>query len=357
MTMNVMYKVLYRCLLLQVLVVVCNLTMPMAAANNDEETDEVAMRLLEQTVQKNLSLGDAIGVLNQQIKDWNDTIKSLDKKLQKANISLQKQQKQLEKLQLDKDQEKETALLNRQQELQAKLDNLKYENDYLEQEIDSLKQSLGETSKNLEELEGIKQGVAEDFVNKNEPYLENLLSKMNIDNLQQLHEKCDSYQGDRNVKSFSKKLEHVLECKEIFDAADAVDHQPFDREAINNALKSMSKLNHLSDPQAEEVENLRKQLASFETGLIAFKDFITQFQKKRKAITSSQDVGSEVERIRKKKNEDGKTMAWRIENEISQIPYLKKKFDQYMKAIQANPKKVPDVENEILKQCENNIKQ
>jgi len=355
MTMDAMNKaLLYRYLLLM-LIIAGNQAM-IAAANDDEETDEVAMRLLEQTIQKNMSLQGNVKSLNQQIKDWNDTIKSLEKEIQEANKNLKKQQQQLEKIQPTKYQEKEAELTKRHQELQAELERLNKENAGLEAEIDGFNQLLGETSQKLKELEGIKQDVAEGFVTENESYLDTPLSKLEIDKLRRLQQKCETYKGYRKVEDFSKKLENMISFKETYDAVSGVVHQPFDKNAIYNAQRSLSKLNHLSESQMEEVENLRHQLNGFKVGLIAFNEFITRFQKKRAAITSAQDVDFEVNQIRKKDFE-GKTMAWHIENEIYLVPYLKKKFDQYMKAIKSNPKSGGlDVENEIRQQYENAIK-
>ena len=167
MTMDAMNKaLLYRYLLLM-LIIAGNQAM-IAAANNDEETDEVAMRLLEQTIQKNMSLQGNVKSLNQQIKDWNDTIKPLEKEIQEANKNLNKQQQQLEKIQPTKYQEKEAELTKRHQELQAELERLNKENAGLEAEIDGFNQLLGETSQKLKELEGIKQDVAEGFVTESD---------------------------------------------------------------------------------------------------------------------------------------------------------------------------------------------
>lgn len=344
----------YTCLLLLMLVITGNQAMAMAAAN-DEETDEMAMRLLEQTIQKKMSLQDNVNSLNQQIKNWNETIKSLDKKYQDAYKKLKKQQPQLEKIQPDKYQKEEAELVNRQQELQTELEQLKDENARLQQEI----QTLDEKSQNLEELEGIKQDVAKDFVNENESYLETPFSKMEINKLKSLQKNCENYKGNDKVKEFSNKLNKMINLKETYDSTNAVVNQPFDKQAIINAqraLETLGKLNHLSESQMNEVETLRHQLDGFEAGLIAFKEFINHFAIKRKGITTAKDVDSDVELILEKVNAEGKTMQWRIDNEINVIPYLKEMFAKYRKAIKASPKKVSDVENAILEQY-NNIKQ
>lgn len=356
MAVIVMNKTLkYTCSLLLMLAIAGNQVMSMATAN-DEETDEVAMRLLEQTIQKNLSLEESVRSLNLQIKKRNDTIKSLEKDIQDANKQLKKQQQQIEKIQLAKYQEKEAELTKRQQELQAELERLKNENAGLEAEIDGFSQLLGEKSQKLKELEDIKQDVAEDFVTENESYLDTPLSKLDIDKLRQLQQKCEAYKGNRKVEAFSKKLEATIALKRAYDAANEVIYQPFDKDAINNAQRSLGKMNHLSESQMKEVENLRQQLHGFKAGLIAFNEFISRFQRKRKAITSAQDVNFEVSQIRNK-TVDGQTMDWHIENEIYPVPYLKKMFDQYIKLIRSNPKSGGlDIENEIRQQYENAIK-
>lgn len=357
MTINAMNKsLLYRYLLLLMLIIAGNHAMTIAAANDDEGTDEVAMRLLEQTIQKNLSLEDAVRTINLQIKKRNDTIKSLEKDIQDANKRLKKQQQQLERFQPVKYQEKEAELAKRQQELQDELEQLKKEKAGLEEEIEGFSKLLGEKSQKLKELEGIKQDVAEGFVTENKSYLEKPFSKMEINKLNEFLKNCETYKGNRMVGEFAQNLKNMIDLKQIYDAANAVIHQPFDKDAINNAQRSLGKMNHLSESQMKEVENLRQQLHGFKAGLIAFNEFISRFQRKRKAITSAQDVNFEVTQIRNK-TVDGQTMDWHIENEIYPVPYLKKMFDQYIKLIRSNPKSGGlDIENEIRQQYENAIK-
>ncbi|MBR5169859.1 MAG: hypothetical protein IKW85_04765 [Muribaculaceae bacterium] len=357
--------------LLLMLMVVGNYTVSFAAiVTNDANTDSTAVSLLEQTIKKNQSLDKTEKSLNRQIKELNNTIKALDKDLQNADKELKKQQQQLEKIQPKKNQDEEADLAKRQQDLQDKLERLDKENKALEEEIKSLNLSWDKKIENLKELEGIQQGMAEDFVNKNESYLEQAFSKMSMPRLRELQEKCAAYQGDQKVDTFSKKLEKVIDYKKIYDTADSVVKQPFDRNAVTNARRSLkpllSQLNHLTKVQADSVTRLQQQLDGFETGLVTFKEFITYFRDNCKYISSSEDVKTEVGYIHKKKNAEGKTMEWRIDNEINAIPYLRDMFAQYMtaikdiKAIQAykrDPKNVPKVETKILEQYNNNIKQ
>ena len=319
------------------------------AANDDEETDDVAVRLLGQTMKENLSLEDDVKTLNQRVKDWNDSIKAYEKKLKNANNKLKQQQQQIDKIQPQKNQDDEAALEKRQQRLQSERERLKEQNAELQREIDDLNHNWDEKSRNLKELESIQQGMAMDFVNENEPYLEQAFSKMSMPKLHQLQEKCGVYQGNHIVDAFSEKLENVIRQKETIDTANAVVNRSFDRNAVTKADRSLSQLNNLTEAQANEVTLLRQQLAGFEKGLKAFKAYIDDFDSRRESITSAKYVKTEVGFVEE-------NMGDRIENEIKAVPYLKTTFEMYKKAILAKPLEKSDAEKAILKQY-NNIKQ
>ena len=86
-------------------------------------------------------------------------------------------------------------------------------------------------------------------------------------------------------------------------------------------------------------------LSHFEPGMTIFKEFIQKLNKNREGVTSysKADLNDDLRRIITKNNIKG-----RIDSEITQVPYLNKAYNDYLKAIKANPMSHPAIEAEIL---------
>ena len=101
----------------------------------------------------------------------------------------------------------------------------------------------------------------------------------------------------------------------------------------------------LSFEQKAEITALKKQLEAFGEGVSAFKEFINNLNRCRKGVNYSMAFFRDDKR---------QILPDKLEQKISTklmiVPYLKSKYEGFMKAFQKSPNKHSDIETEILNQ-------
>ena len=294
--------------------------------------------------EENERLEILLNTLTTRQKALSDTIKAQNSLLKNLDADIKKEEKALQKNQSKLDKSKIPALQKRQTELQASIDEMTPKIQELELQNHQLDKKLEEFNKRRMNLESVRNNVGKNLIDNYQGDLEKAFSKMDINNLYSIKSDCDRYKDDKNVKEFLKRVDKVISMKQAYDNAKNVVSQPFSKTNVNQALKSLPD-NDMNSIQTEEMNAVRNELQGFEQGLNTFKELINALAKKRGTIFSKRDLDDELDIILNKDNLKG-----RINTQVMSVPYLKKKYNEYIKALQTAPTKQPTTEKEILAQ-------
>lgn len=170
---------------------------------------------------------------------------------------------------------------------------------------------------------------------------------MTLAELNKIKSRCQRYEEDPKIKAFVEKTNNTIRNKEMYDNMIKVVNSPYNRNDVDRALASCNQIKGINASQQKEVGEVKGQLLSFNEGLLAFKEFINSINEKRKGVNNYKWEFFETDRdFIYSENNLGK----RIEAQLKRVPYLKKKFDAFMKAFKAAPSKHSNIENEILSQ-------
>ena len=115
---------------------------------------------------------------------------------------------------------------------------------------------------------------------------------------------------------------------------------------VDRALASVTQIKGANTQQQKEIIELKTEMNLFPEGLAAFKEYITKLNEMRNGVNYSMEYfQTDSKQILSKNN-----LGNRIENQLKRVPYLNKKFEEFMNAFKAAPNKHSNVETEILNQ-------
>jgi chromosome segregation ATPase len=293
---------------------------------------------------ENARLETEIKTLTEKQKELSDSVKAQEGQIKTLETDIKKEEKALAKNQGKTNMDKVPELQKRQAQLQLFIDSYITEIQELNKKIFELDRLMEEFNKKRQNLENVRDNVGKKLIESNQDYLEKAFSNMDLNNLYSIKSDCDRYKDDKNVKQFIEKVDKVISMKQAFDNAINVLSQPFNRTNVNQALNLLPKTD-MNNVQNEEMNTVRTKLQGFEQGLNTFKELINAIAKKRGTIFSKRDLDDELDIILKRDNLKG-----RINDQVMKVPYLKNKYQAYIKALQAEPTKQPAIEKEILEQ-------
>jgi len=293
---------------------------------------------------ENARLEAEIKTLTEKQKELSDSVKAQEEQIKTLETDIKKEEKALAKNQGKTNMDKVPELQKRQAQLQLFIDSYITEIQELNKKIFELDRLMEEFNKKRQNLESVRDNVGKKLIESNQDYLEKAFSNMDLNNLYSIKSDCDRYKDDKNVKQFIEKVDKVISMKQAYDNAINVLSQPFNRTNVNQALNLLPKTD-MNNVQTEEMNTVRTELQGFEQGLNTFKELINAIAKKRGAIFSKRDLDDELDIILKRDNLKG-----RINDQVMKVPYLKNKYQAYIKALQAEPTKQPAIEKEILEQ-------
>ena len=293
---------------------------------------------------ENARLEAEIKTLTEKQKELSDSVKAQEEQIKTLETDIKKEEKALAKNQGKTNMDKVPELQKRQAQLQLFIDSYITEIQELNKKIFELDRLMEEFNKKRQNLESVRDNVGKKLIESNQDYLEKAFSNMDLNNLYSIKSDCDRYKDDKNVKQFIEKVDKVISIKQAYDNAINVLSQPFNRTNVNQALNLLPKTD-MNNVQNEEMNTVRTKLQGFEQGLNTFKELINAIAKKRGAIFSKRDLDDELDIILKRDNLKG-----RINDQVMKVPYLKNKYQAYIKALQAEPTKQPAIEKEILEQ-------
>ncbi len=320
------------------IILIWTLLMLMVTTTASAQTDVASLN------DENARLETEIKTLTEKQKELSDSVKAQEGQIKTLETDIKKEEKALAKNQGKTNMDKVPELQKRQAQLQLFIDSYITEIQELNKKIFELDRLMEEFNKKRQNLESVRDNVGKKLIESNQDYLEKAFSNMDLNNLYSIKSDCDRYKDDKNVKQFIEKVDKVISMKQAFDNAINVLSQPFNRTNVNQALNLLPKTD-MNNVQNEEMNTVRTKLQGFEQGLNTFKELINAIAKKRGTIFSKRDLDDELDIILKRDNLKG-----RINDQVMKVPYLKNKYQAYIKALQAEPTKQPAIEKEILEQ-------
>ena len=320
------------------IILIWTLLMLMVNTTASAQTDVASLN------EENARLEAEIKTLTEKQKELSDSVKAQEEQIKTLETGIKKEEKALAKNQGKTNMDKVPELQKRQAQLQLFIDSYITEIQELNKKIFELDRLMEEFNKKRQNLESVRDNVGKKLIESNQDYLEKAFSNMDLNNLYSIKSDCDRYKDDKNVKQFIEKVDKVISIKQAYDNAINVLSQPFNRTNVNQALNLLPKTD-MNNVQNEEMNTVRTKLQGFEQGLNTFKELINAIAKKRGTIFSKRDLDDELDIILKRDNLKG-----RINDQVMKVPYLKNKYQAYIKALQAEPTKQPAIEKEILEQ-------
>lgn len=284
--------------------------------------------------------------LNDSIRNWNKELK----KLEGLHASIVRSN---EKLEARIAQEKEkyqksgfSELLKRREQLLTDISTDEKERALLELQLQEVDDKLRDRNIQKENLERIKDNVSNQILAENKQYLERAFSNMDLSELRQIKSKCLKYATDAKVNAFVAKIDNVTKNKELYDNMVNVVNAAYKKNDVDRALTSVNRIKGTNMLQQKELIELKTQMTLFPAGLAAFKEFITYLNEMRNGVNYSMEYfQTDSKHILSKNNLEN-----RIENQLKRVPYLNKKFEEFMNAFKAAPNKHSNIETEILNQ-------
>lgn len=319
-------------------ILIWTLLMLMVTTTASAQTDVASLN------DENARLEAELKTLTEKQKELSDSVKAQEGQIKTLETDIKKEEKALAKNQGKTNMDKVPELQKRQAQLQLFIDSYITEIQELNKKIFELDRLMEEFNKKRQNLENVRDNVGKKLIESNQDYLEKAFSNMDLNNLYSIKSDCDRYKDDKNVKQFIEKVDKVISIKQAYDNAINVLSQPFNRTNVNQALNLLPKTD-MNNVQNEEMNTVRTKLQGFEQGLNTFKELINAIAKKRGTIFSKRDLDDELDIILKRDNLKG-----RINDQVMRVPYLKNKYQAYIKALQAEPTKQPAIEKEILEQ-------
>lgn len=298
---------------------------------------EAALKRKEELTRRKNVLGDSV-------KNWTKELK----KLEALHASIVKSNEKLEdkiaqaKVKVQKNGVHE--LIKTKNQLSQTIIANKKEKASQESQLKDIVSKLGAKNHQRENLCKIKENVSNQIIAENNDYLERPFAEMTLPELSAIKSNCKQFTSDAKVNAFVGKIDKVIKNKELYDNMVSVVSSAYNKNNVEKALASVSQIDGTNMLQQKEIAKLKAQMTSFAEGLAAFKEFIKRLNDMRNGVNYSMEFFQTDSKQIMSKNDLGK----RINDKLIRVPYLKKKFEEFMTEFKKNPNKHYEVEKEIL---------
>lgn len=273
-------------------------------------------------------------------------VKEKNKKHKKIRTEISNTQNDIDKLSENLKLTAYSELLNRKEQLKKSINSYTDSLTKFNEQLLLTNKQLGESQSQKDELDKVKREVSGTLISENRPYIEQPFAKMSIERLKEIQKTCSPYTADQNVNAFVVNIEITIQNKETYDEICKVLNSSYQKFAVTQSLAKLQSMQNLSISQKNEIASIKKQLESFSDGLLAFKQFINNLNECRKETDNySWEYFLADKRPIYKNN-----LEERINTKLYAVPYLKNKYEEFMKAFKKSPNKHFDIETEILNQ-------
>ena len=300
----------------------------------------------EKALKRKEELTNRKKILNDSIKTWNKELKQLEGLHASIVKSNEKLEEKIAQVKVKDQKSGSSELFKKRDQLLKAISADEKEKASLELQVQEIDGKLETRNHQRENLGRIKDDVTNQIIAENKDYLERPFSKMNLSELRQIKSKCQKYTTDSKVNVFVSKIDVAIKNKDLYDNMVNVVNSAYNKYNVDGALASASQIKGANTLQQKEVSELKSQLSLFADGLSAFKEFINKLNDMRNGVNYSMEYfQTDSKQILSKNN-----LGNRIENQLKRVPYLNKKFEEFMNAFKAAPNKHSNVETEILNQ-------
>ena len=303
-------------------------------------------KALENALKRNDELTNRKKTLNDSIKYWTKELKRLGEMHESLVKSNEKLVEKISQAKVKEQRSGISELRQKKEQLLKTIETEEKEKALLESQLQEISSKLDKKNTQRGNLGKIKENVSNQIITENRDYLENPFSEMNLGELTSIRSKCQKYATDAKVNAFVAKLDIVINNKKLYDNISRVVNSAYKKYDIDRALASATQIKNANTVQIKEINELKTQLTLFPDGLAAFKEYITKLNVVRNGVNYSMEYfQTDNEQILSKND-----IRNRIENKLKKVPYLNKKFEEFMAALKKAPNKHSDVETEILNQ-------
>ena len=274
-------------------------------------------------------------------KDGNRLETAIRKKMSK----LDSRKNKLAELRLKMGRSKLYELSARIKKMEERIDSIEADTFRLTKSIVSADSALAEAEADEAWLKEFKDSVSRHIVKENAASLELPFSKMDADELAGIISCCRSLSADKNIGELMSRTGTLLKYKKIYDGAVNAVNSRYDRTVVEKSESDLKTIVAVNAVQEKEVRELMSQLGIFEAGIDAFRDFITELNRRRDGADSysRSDFNDDLPNILERDS-----IGVRIERHLRPVPYLDRTYDEYLRVLGGNPMSHPDIEQEIL---------
>lgn len=297
-----------------------------------------------------------------------ELMKKLQENLKEAEARDKKYEKQIADLSNQIDRlKKKSEVAKAEQEIllqQQTIDSLRtviqedaVKNASLVSDCETLRDSVSFLKRELQSLAAFRKAYLLNLFKESEQYLKKPYSEISVDQLKTLKDNLSEYASDKEVAKALTEIDDAIENKGYVADMQTALSTPFNREAINKARASFSKLKErqkdFSNEQWNEFDTLDKYLSRYYASTVAFQtiieknnSIISQYGGNSSSSTLKDDCVEEIREVFKPYEER------EISKGICNIPYLKSRFETYRKWVLSNPlnknKEITAIESEIM---------
>ena len=317
-----------------------SIKIPSVSSNSDYSSAyETALKRREELTNRK-------AILNDSIKNWNKELKKLEGLHGSIVKSNEKMEEKIAQVKIKEQKNGIPELTKKRDQLLKIIKAEEEEKVLLESQLHEINGKVDERNHQRENLGKIKDNVSNQIIAENKDYLERSFAKMNLSELREIKSKCQKYATDAKVNAFVAKVDNVIRNKELYDNMVNVVNASYKKFDVDRALASVTQIKGANTQQQKEIIELKTEMNLFPEGLAAFKEYITKLNEMRNGVNYSMEYfQTDSKQILSKNN-----LGNRIENQLKRVPYLNKKFEEFMNAFKAAPNKHSNVETEILNQ-------
>lgn len=318
---------------------------PEKAAANTPAVSEEYVRQLELAIQKNTDLKLKKKELEASLKEENTHNKNVIKK-QKAQVKEIEQTKTAIRKQKERLAKSDyMRLSNKKDSLNTLIKKNQEKRDELTRQLTLLSNKLEESNLKKMALNRIENEVSGRLISENKAVIEQPFSTITHDELTRVSEKCLPYAASQSINDFLEQVKNAVNNWTLYDGIRKDLDSPYRKSAIAEDSVKIGEFQNLTESQKEDIRLMEKQLAAFHEGVKAFQDFINNLNKCRKGGNYT---------LQYFEDDKGSIFPGSLRQEIDEtvmiVPYLKKKYEDFMKEFRRNPNQHSDIEEEILGQ-------
>jgi hypothetical protein len=293
--------------------------------------------------EKQLELQERISNSTNMLSKLDEECKRIDKQIKKLNSKIQGQ----------------TSVINRYETwlrgfdigaLKDSINKLDNKSLSIRQELQTLEDRINDENRNIDALKR-KQEIIDTIIKWNarvittkyQDELKQPLSIIQYTTLNSIEEECNEYIENEEVRLLIERVKDIREYKATYDKGLTILNTKFDSEIVVNTTNSLKyQYTKLCIEQQPEFEMLIAKLEMYKDGVQVICEYINYINSKRTGINYSTYDFSDDRDDYYKKNKD------EINKYINAIPYLKRVFEEFNKALSVNGNAHPTIEKEIL---------